>query len=671
MTSGLLLCALLAVASAAAASISTEANKDSLTHQKNIMRLFFKIQQPVFMPDHDEIIKTFKWESMKDKFKDPLLLERFMYWYEHGVFLERNKDFSLTFTTHFWQMKQMFRVLHSASDFDTFYKMAVWMRYHMNERMFAYVLYTVLQHREDTQYMMVPPPYEVFPQYFVTSDVMQMAYDAHLRGMTSKEDDPYVIPANYTGWMEARDRESALSYFREDVGLASYWAFFCYKYPFWISHTDSPHKMMKYRGRLFYVTLRNMLARYDMERYARGLPPVRPVDMWEPVEGYDPEIRHQSGHEFPARPEGLTAKSTDALPMDNLIDWEGRIRAGVAMSIYLDEKVKVQQLNDENAMNMIGYILRGGEDSPNTKYYGSVFYGLFAIFGHMMDPYHQYGMAPSVLDIPETMTRDPLFYRIMKRMWNIFDGYKDTQLPYHKDDLIVPGLKIESMKIDKLLTYFDDFDIHIDNAIDVQKMDDMRKVNVIARRHRMNHKPFSYSMKVTSDKEMKAVVRVFMGPDSDWNKMWTGDGMRHHFYLLDAFHTQLKAGENTIVRNSRDMFTVGEEAPGYWQMYQMVNKAMDEGKMPVAKDGLKYEGFPHRLLLPHGWRTGLPVTLFAIVTDSKDEMWEGQTITDGRDPFFPMDRRVFMWELKTIPNAHFEHLQIFHRSLKELNVSEE
>ncbi|XP_047107485.1 allergen Cr-PI-like [Schistocerca piceifrons] len=671
MWSTLLLSALFACASAAALGGSTD-GADFAHHQLEVLRLFAKIQQPVLIPEHDEVLKAFKWESMKDKFKDPTMLERFMYLYDHHVFLERNKDFSMTYMAHFWQMKQLYKLLHSATDFETFWKMAVWMRYHMNERMFAHALYTVLLHREDTHHMMLPPPYEVFPEYFVTSDVMQMAYDAHLRGLDTKEDAPYIIEANYTGWMEARDTESVLSYFREDVGLAAYWAFFGYKFPFWVNTAESSQPMLQHRGRLFYILIRNLLARYDMERYSRGMPPVWPVELWEPVEGYDPEIRHQSGHEFPARPEGLKPRSTDVLSMEDLMDWERRIRDGVAMSIYLDDKVQIQQLNEENAMKMISLMLKGGEDSPNIKYYGSVYYGLFTIFGHLMDPYHKYGMTPTALEIPETMTRDPLFYRVLKRMWKVMDGYKNTLPPYHKEDLMVPGVKIESMKMDKLMTYFDDFDIHVDNAIDVQKIEDAGKVNVIARQHRLNHKPFTCLLKISSEKEMNAVVRLFLGPGDGSGKIWTGDDMRHHFYLLDAFEVKLNSGENSIVRGSRQMFLVAEEAMAFRQMLNKVEASLKGGeKLSPGADKEKYDGFPHRLMLPQGRRTGLPVTLVAIVTDSKGNGWEGQRITDHRDPFFPMDRRLFMWELETVPNAHVEHVNIFHRSMNELNVSEE
>ncbi|WP_266145765.1 hypothetical protein, partial [Escherichia coli] len=254
------------------------------------------------------------------------------------------------------------------------------------------------------------------------------------------ENRPFVIRANYTGSHALRSVESKLSYFREDVGLAAYWATCGYQYAAWQNASeDATPPTALHGGPRLYVLIRNLLARYDMERYSRGLPPVRQAELLEPVEGYEPQVRQISGREFPARPEGLKAKSTDVLSLEDLMDWEGRIRAGVAMSIYLDSAVQIKQLYEGNAMKMIGRTLRGGADTPNHQYYGYVYYGLFTIFGRMMDPYYKYGRTPSVLEVPETMTRDPLFYRILKRMWRVMDGYKNSLVPYTKDELVVQG----------------------------------------------------------------------------------------------------------------------------------------------------------------------------------------------------------------------------------------
>ncbi|WP_266145790.1 hypothetical protein, partial [Escherichia coli] len=192
------------------AAASTDGDSDYLLRQRAVVKLLEKITQgkSLHFPEHDKVLESFKWESLKDKILDPLVVERFLNLYEHGVFPGRNQDLSMTNLPYLWHVYEIYRVLYAASDFDTFWKVAVWMRYFLNEKTFAYALFAVLPQRKDTQNLILPALYEVFPQYFVTSDVMQSAYDVHLRGLDVAADNPVFLDANYTGWEQAGDEES-------------------------------------------------------------------------------------------------------------------------------------------------------------------------------------------------------------------------------------------------------------------------------------------------------------------------------------------------------------------------------------------------------------------------------------------------------------------------------
>jgi len=89
-------------------------------------------------------------------------------------------------------------------------------------------------------------------------------------------------------------------------------------------------------------------------------------------------------------------------------------------------------------------------------------------------------------------------------------------MPYHaQNELIFPGVKFESVNIDKLLTYFDNCDTFINNAVSVESFKEGAKLRVKARHHCLNYKPFTYRFNINSDKDTKAVLKIFLGPAFD------------------------------------------------------------------------------------------------------------------------------------------------------------
>lgn len=94
--------------------------------------------------------------------------------------------------------------------------------------------------------------------------------------------------------------------------------------------------------------------------------------------------------------------------------------------------------------------------------------------------------------------------------------YKMHQRAYNKNEIIYPELKIESFVVDKLITYFDQFDTSINNWNGL--MSDAKEAEntlVKIRQYRLNHKPFSFHLAINAAKSMKAVIRIFLGPKYD------------------------------------------------------------------------------------------------------------------------------------------------------------
>jgi hypothetical protein len=59
---------------------------------------------------------------------------------------------------------------------------ACWAKDKVNAKMFYYSISVAVRHREDTRDILLPPPYEVYPFFFVKSDVIQMAEKYRMKG---------------------------------------------------------------------------------------------------------------------------------------------------------------------------------------------------------------------------------------------------------------------------------------------------------------------------------------------------------------------------------------------------------------------------------------------------------------------------------------------------------
>lgn len=129
------------------------------------------------------------------------LVNNFLQEYTYS-FLPRGSIFTIANPRHIKQAKALFGLFYYANDFETFYKTACWARDYVNEGMFVYALSIAVIHRPDCQGMILPAPYEIYPHYFVNSDVIQKAYRFRMQNYYNvrNANNMVVIPANYSGW---------------------------------------------------------------------------------------------------------------------------------------------------------------------------------------------------------------------------------------------------------------------------------------------------------------------------------------------------------------------------------------------------------------------------------------------------------------------------------------
>ena len=247
--------------------------------------------------------------------------------------LPRGEMFSVFYPPLLKEMMALFRLFYYANDFETFYKTALWARNNMNEAEYVLALYNAVIRRPDTQYIQLPPPYELYPHYSFNSEVMEKAEHASLFGLrgnsilsfplafisqkqqngkiisliseTSGEYKAYILPANYSGWYLNRDYylENKLNYFTEDIGLNSYYFFFRLAYPFWMPSSEFGLSD-SIRGAEYLYGHQQLMNRYYLERLANDLPKLEDFD-WQKsfYAGYYPTIVHKNGLPFPQRPE--------------------------------------------------------------------------------------------------------------------------------------------------------------------------------------------------------------------------------------------------------------------------------------------------------------------------------------------------------------------------------
>jgi hypothetical protein len=104
------------------------------------------------------------------------------------------------------------------------------------------------------------------------------------------------------------------------------------------------------------------------------------------------------------------------------------------------------------------------------------------------------------------------------------------------------NVQIENVDVGKLITFFDYFDIDLDNVVNVKAPEDGVNIDYRARQTRLNHKPFTYNIYVASDKALDAYVRVFLGPKNDYlGREYNINDRRHYFVEIDRFPYKSKS----------------------------------------------------------------------------------------------------------------------------------
>lgn len=348
---------------------------------------------------------------------------------------------------------------------------------------------------------------------------------------------------------------------------------------------------------------------------------------------------------------------------------ESRITGAIDSGLVMDKNATLINIHTSDGINILGNIIEGNEDSYNYDFYGSLDYYARKILGYNMEPATPYQITPSALESCSTSLRDPAFYRFYKRIIYYYYRYKVRQQPYTKDMVVFPSLKVESFAVDKLTTFFDQFDTSLNNGLVVESQQEAESYIIKARQYRLNHKPFNLHITINSEKSTKVAIRIFLGPKYDaLHRLLNFEENYKYFYQIDNWILDLNAGMNKIDRSSKDFYFLSPDPEPSEVFYKKIEKSLDGSE--TFKYNKRLYGFPERLLLPKGRPEGFPLRMFIYVSPVLDEpqLYSsrifGDYKFDDKSAGFPLDKSTINFHYDG-PNMLLKDVFIFHKDETE------
>ncbi|XP_065086313.1 hexamerin-1.1-like [Ochlerotatus camptorhynchus] len=659
------------------------ADKEFLVKQKFFFEVFRNIHLPLMFEEYMPYTKT--WISDETKYTNYNEVFEFFEYYKLG-FLPKGEMFTIYNKEYMKQTYLLFNFFYNCADWETFYKNVIWARENVNEGMFIYALTMATFHRPDLKGIVLPAIYEIYPYYFFNTDMVHKAmykklYEPKFGFVSNGKYN--VVYSNFTA-LYPMDYfgEDKLSYFTEDIGLNSYYYYFMMDYPFFLG--ESKFNLFKdRRGELYMYMYQQLIARYYLERQANFMGPIEEFSWDQPIKtGYSPKLTYWNGMPFYGRNDYYSLPKDQYYKIDLLKDYEARIRQVIDQGyMYLDDGTKIDFRKPES-IDYLGNLINANPDSADTEYYKYIEF--FARLMYSGSDYFNSGSKvwPSALMHFETSIRDPFFYQLYYKILSYYWQFK-SYLPYYTfDELNFKGVEIKNVVFDKLMTYFEYFDADISNAIPMgfssEKFFDF---SVFARQKRINHKPFTYTMDISSEFAGKGVVRMYMGPKFyDFKQL---QNLKQYFVEVDQYMYDFVVGKNTIVRNSRDYYWSVRDRTTYTDLYKKVMMAYKGEDKFVLDMSEAHCGFPDRLLLPKGLPSGFEMAFYFIVTPyyaPKVEQFStyeynyscgvgsGSKYIDELPFGFPFDREINFAYFFT-KNMYFKDVMVYHTEDMKLNQS--
>ena len=511
---------LVVLAAIVAVALAGDAEK-----QQTINQLLFKVTEPIRSRFSELADASATWNPKDSNCHDGgASINALLQEIEDDRVLGKKKIFSLFNDRQRAEAIMLIEVLLNCADFATFKNNAAYFRDRMNEGEFVYALYVAVSHSDLTKDVVLPPLYEITPHLFTNTEVINKAIGAKMVQTDGK------FRMEFTG--SKKNPEQRVAYFGEDVGLNSHHVHWHMDFPFWWDG----YKMDR-KGELFFWVHHQLTARFDAERLSNYLNPVEELYWDRPIaEGFAPHTAYRFGGEFPNRPDNKFFEDVDgAGRVRDMLIIESRIFEAIDNGYIIDANGKKIDLDIDSGIDVLGDIIESSTYSPNTQYYGALHNTAHKLLGRQVDPHGKFNLPPGVMEHFETATRDPSFFRLHKYMNNIFKAYKNTLPPYTEEELGYSNVEITSIGVEgELSTFFEDFEINLDQALDdTESVEDVAVFAIISR---LNHKDFAFDIKLSANSAETATFRIFLCPKYDNNGIeYTIDEARWGCIQVDKF----------------------------------------------------------------------------------------------------------------------------------------
>ncbi|XP_075161842.1 larval serum protein 1 beta chain-like [Haematobia irritans] len=495
-------------------------------------------------------------------------------------------------------------------------------------------------------------------------------------------------PVDYTRDIDIYNKQSILSYFTEDVGWNTYWYYMNMDQAFFMDRKT--FGLNERRGEVWIYNVQKLMPRYYMECLSHGFGEIPEFHWMKSIEyGYNPQLIAYNGLGYSQRQNYYEFQTFANLQTFNKIhNAFQRIEDIIEMGYYKTYDGQIINLRKPNAIEYIGNLMQA-----NIDVFDKYFFNYYYLLSHMELSNVQHSdveIKPNVLLNYETMMRDPLFYMFHKKIVNVFFQFKNHLKPYTTEELSFPGVAIKEVHVSELATHFDLVDFDVTNLLN----DEMTFIDgnfvwdktLLARQMRLNHKPFNISLAIESEKHQKAFVRIFIAPKYDqYGQTISIVDNRENFFTLDKFVVDLNVGKNIITHSSNDFYWTYKDRLTYTELYNYVMMAY-EGQYDFPLDlSESHCLFPDRLLLPRGWKQGMPMTMFIMVSpfESSSEYTSdpiqtsyscgfgyGGHYTDNHPLFYPFDREIDEYGF-FVPNMYFKDVEIYHHDQFEYYIENE
>ncbi|ALC44525.1 CG8100 [Drosophila busckii] len=275
-----------------------------------------------------------------------------------------------------------------------------------------------------------------------------------------------------------------------------------------------------------------------------------------------------------------------------------------------------------------------------------------------------------LLQLDELRLNNPVLLHTLRRIVNIVDQQREQLLGvYRREQLLMSDVSINDVRVSKLRTRIEDFDVELNNMLEQTQQ------TIVARQQRLNNKPFTIDMDISSQRAQDVIIRVFLGPRQDVNGRDVSlEQRRADFVLLDAVNRQLQSGRNLIQLRSADITWTTRDVTPLREIYRRVMTALrgQSDELVISEMVGETGCFPQRLLLPRGRVEGLPMQLLVIVSPMQrqgrvERRIDGvigislASLMDSRPLGFPMDRRIESeQQLLQLSNVQIQDVVIVH-----------